>query len=280
MQPPIAKALNYKVSFSIVLYEQAAKEITAVIDSLLLYKGEMRIFLIDNSSTDKLACLSDIAKCIEYHYTGKNIGFGKAHNTAFALAENWGSKYHFFVNPDICYSKDVVAPMTEYMEKNHSIGQMMPRILFPDGRDQYLPKLTYSPSMLFWRKMKHPRRIHERRMQIFEMRGMENDRIYDVACVSGCFAVARTDLLNTIGGFDDRFFLYFEDTDLSRRIHEIARTVYFPMVSVYHTYARGAQKSPKLFLIFISSLIKYFNKWGWFLDKKRKQINDQVLRQL
>lgn len=273
-------AQKYKVSVSIVIYEQSVEEMKSVINSLLLYKGDMRIFLIDNSSSPRLACLEDLSPLIEYHFTGRNVGFGVAHNVAIALAEEWGSKYHFFVNPDIRYPIDVIAPMTGYMEENTNIGQMMPRILFPNGHDQFLPKLMYTPMMLFWRKMKRPAFMHKKKMKTFEMRSMKNNRTYDIACVSGCFSVVRIEVLKEIGGFDDRFFLYFEDTDLARRINEKTRTVYFPMVSVFHTYANGAQKSLKLFIVFLTSLIKYFNKWGWLYDPYRRKANRKVLEQI
>ena len=66
--------------------------------------------------------------------------------------------------------------------------------------------------------------------------------------------------------------MYFEDWDLSRRIHKKYKTIYFPEASLYHHYNSGANKRFKLFLVFIKSAITYFNKWGWFFDSE-KQIN-------
>lgn len=83
----------------------------------------------------------------------KNIGFGQAHNWAISEAKKKGSKYHFVVNPDIFYSKDAVLPMVEFMEHNQEVGEMMPKILYPNGRTQFLPKLMPSPLMLAQRKL-------------------------------------------------------------------------------------------------------------------------------
>ena len=73
--------------------------------------------------------------------------------------------------------------------------------------------------------------------------------------------------------------MYFEDWDLSRRMHQYYKTVYFPKVSVYHEYESGANKNKKLFMIFIKSGIYYFNKWGWIFDKERIIINKKALNQ-
>jgi hypothetical protein len=79
--------------------------------------------------------------------------------------------------------------------------------------------------------------------------------------------------------YDDAYFMYFEDWDLSRRIHSRYKTIYFPKVSVYHGYESGANKSSKLFKIFVNSAITYFNKWGWLFDSEREKINNDALSQ-
>src|SRR5690606_26243677 len=96
---------------------------------------------------------------------------------------------------------------------------------------------------------------------------------------SGCFTLLNLEAVKEVGGYDDRFFMYFEDFDLSRRMHKKYKTIYFPDVSVYHGYEGGANKNFRLFKIFIKSMIAYFNKWGWFFDKERKEINKRTLEQ-
>ena len=73
--------------------------------------------------------------------------------------------------------------------------------------------------------------------------------------------------------------MYFEDWDLSRRMHRHYKTLYFPKVSVYQGYDSGANKNLKLFKIFIKSAMHYFNKWGWFFDKERESMNKKALSQ-
>lgn len=90
----------------------------------------------------------------------------------------------------------------------------------------------------------------------------------------------RTNILKKVGLFDEKFFMYLEDTDLTRRIHKVAKTIYFPYVHIYHEYGKGSYKNFKLLYYHIDSAIKYFNKWGWFFDKERDFINKTTLKKL
>ncbi len=271
-----------KVTFSLVLYKQDLDELRKVLQSILLYKGEKKIFVVDNSPADYSASqLCEMDACIVYEHLSQNVGFGKAHNWAIAEAAKLNSQFHVIVNPDINYAVDVVEPMLHYMEQHPEIGEMMPRILYPNGKEQYLPKLMPTPKMLVARRIKKllPK-VHAHYMERFEMRGMRHDQVYDVGHVSGCFAMFRMEALQFAKGFDDRFFMYFEDTDLSRRIHARYRTVYYPMVTVNHDYGNGASRNTRLFFIFLTSLAQYFNKWGWMFDKERRVCNKNFLKQI
>ena len=73
--------------------------------------------------------------------------------------------------------------------------------------------------------------------------------------------------------------MYFEDTDLTRRMHRHYRTVYYPHTHIYHGYQKGSYKSLRLLGIHIVSAVKYFAKWGVF-DRERKRINAAVLEKL
>lgn len=274
--------IEYKVTFSVVVYKQPIDELKSVVNSILLYTSPAKLYIIDNSPTDEAHILSKMNSCIVYQHIPENIGFGKAHNIAMKQAMDLGSKYHFIVNPDIYYDKDVVAPMTEWLDANPSVGQMMPMILNVDGTKQFLPKLMPSPQMLLWRRLRNVApKFHKKKMLSFEMRSMRDDKVYDVGHVSGCFSAVRVEALRQCGLYDDRFFMYFEDTDLTRRIRQKGfRTVFFPFASVYHDYGHGAAHNYKLFVIFFTSFVKFFNKWGWFFDSKRRKCNKFFLSQL
>ncbi|MFZ0597966.1 MAG: glycosyltransferase family 2 protein [Flavobacterium sp.] len=264
---------------SIVLYKTNESELSRVIDSILKTKANLKLYLIDNSLTDDLKTFSDYNSQITYIHNPSNPGFGAAHNIAIEKALELGVKYHFIVNPDIYFDDDVVSSMISFMEEDISIGMMMPQILNLDGTVQNLPKLLPSPFSIFWRKFKRPARAYEKFINQYELRQVAKEMIYDAPVLSGCFTLLNLEAIKKVGMYDDKFFMYFEDWDLSRRIHKHYKTIYFPLVSVYHGYDSGANKSSRLFKIFLNSAITYFNKWGWFSDNERHEINKKALSQ-
>jgi hypothetical protein len=111
----------------------------------------------------------------------------------------------------------------------------------------------------------------------YEMAQSGYNKVMNVPFLSGCFMFMRTEALKKIGLFDDRFFLYAEDTDLSRRIHQQFQTLYYPYAHITHIHARGSYKDFKLTLQNIKSSVQYFNKWGWWFDDERKMMNERAL---
>jgi len=100
-------------------------------------------------------------------------------------------------------------------------------------------------------------------------------------CLSGCFMFMRLSTLqeNDIF-FDDQYFMYCEDFDLIRRLHRVAKTLYFPGVTIVHDHARESYKSEKMLWAHIKSAVRYFNKWGWAFDRERREMNKGILGEL
>ncbi|MEO7975778.1 glycosyltransferase [Flavobacterium sp.] len=270
--------MDKKITSSIVLYRNDINMLQNAIQSLLKLDGIDKMFLVDNSPTDELKILV-IDSRIEYIHNPGNPGFGASHNLAMEKATKLGAKYHFVVNPDIYFKDDVIGPMVEYMASDATIGMMMPQILNKDGTIQNLPKLLPSPFSILKRKIKKPVRAYQKFINEYELREVDKALIYNVPVLSGCFTLLNLDAIKKVGMYDDSFFMYFEDWDLSRRIHQHYKTIYFPKVSVVHEYESGANKSKRLFKIFVDSAITYFNKWGWFFDREREKLNKEALSQ-
>lgn len=267
-----------EITASIVLYQTDSLLLKKTIDSIFNTDISVRLYLIDNSPTDILKKdLNDFR--IRYIHNPSNPGFGASHNIAIQKAIESGSNYHFIVNPDIYFKEDVISPMVRYMMNDSNIGMMMPKILNLDGTVQNLPKLLPNPFSILWRKVKKPTKAYKKFIDRYELRKVSENTIYNAPILSGCFTLVNLATIKKVGGYDDRFFMYFEDWDLSRRMHQHYKTIYFPLVSVYHGYESGANKSKKLFKIFVNSAITYFNKWGWFFDSERKKINKEALEQ-
>lgn len=269
--------LSSLVTISIVLYKNNHDDIKKLLSSFSI-NNISKMFFIDNSPTSELSMLFNDSRT-EYIHNPSNPGFGAAHNIAIEKAIEQGVNYHFIVNPDVYFSGDVLSSMVEYMIQYSDVGMMMPQILNLDGSLQNLPKLLPTPYSILMRKLKKPKFIYNKFINKYELRFVDKEMIYNAPILSGCFTLLNLKAIKDIGKYDDKFFMYFEDWDLSRRMHTKYRTIYFPQVSVYHGYESGANKSSKLFKIFINSAITYFNKWGWFFDTERAKINKKALAQ-
>ena len=255
---------NYSVSISIVTYNNE-KYIGQLLDSICHHTMGVayHVFVVDNGSVDRSV---EIVKSMDdpritLIQNGKNIGFGSAHNIALKVAQ---SKYHFFVNPDIILKEDIISHMSQYLDDQEDIGALTPKVLYPDGRLQLLPKKN--PKCIYFLARRVNLRFLNRYRKEYEMLPMGVDNIFDIEFCTGSFLAARTDLLKRIGGFDERYFMYFEDADLTREICKHARAVYNPEFVVYHHWERAGNKQFKYFCIQIQSMLRYGAKWR--RDKK------------
>jgi len=230
--------------------------------------------LIDNSPTDKLKYILHEFKNlnIEYVYGQGNVGYGAGHNIAIKQSINENAKYHIVLNPDIFFNSDTIIVLSNFMDKNPEVGQILPEVKYPNGELQYLCKLLPTPIDIFGRKLLPKRLMHKRNMK-YEMHETGYNKIRNCPTLSGCFMFLRVSVLQKIGGFDERFFMYFEDNDLTRRIHQVSKTVYYPFVSIIHNHAAEHRTNKTLLKAGIKSAIQYFNKWGWIFDIERRNIN-------
>lgn len=101
------------------------------------------MYIIDNSPDDTIRQWYNDSR-VEYIYNNANIGFGAAHNIIMKDISKLG-KYHLVLNPDIRFEDGVLEKLYHFMEENPSIGNCMPRIVYPDGNLQYLCKLLPTP---------------------------------------------------------------------------------------------------------------------------------------
>jgi GT2 family glycosyltransferase len=269
-----------QVNASIVLYHNKKDQLIKAINSFLNSSLDAKLYLVDNSSNDELKELSELDDRIEYIYNNVNLGYGAAHNIAMIKSIADSVPYHLVLNPDIYFESGVLEKLFEYMEENKDIGHIMPKILYPNDDLQKLCKLLPSPLDLFARRFIPLKSYVEKINNRYELNFFDYDEIIEIPFLSGCFMFLRTDVLKRNCLFDEDFFMYLEDADLTRRISRISKTVYYPNVKVYHEYQRGAHTSKKLMWIFIKSVFTYFKKYGWFFDKERNKINNQTLKKL
>ena len=228
----------------------------------------MEILVIDNHSSDdsigilrnRLAQFSNV-RIIE---TSHNDGFGSGYNRGAHYARG---EYLFCNNPDKLPEPSALQTLVEHLQADPSIGITAPKILHEDGTQR-----------LSIRRFPHIRDIVSRRsivgtfFPLYLERYLMKDADPDVAqevdwVIGGCFAI-RTDFFRRLQGFDERFFLFFEDTDLCRRCHDAGKkVVYLPEARVFDKKNRlSGERFYDLFFkktgrTHVFSAMKYFWKW-------------------
>lgn len=261
------------INISIVLYNAPRIQVQFLLDSLTVNPLLNKIYLIDNSEIESTDYKGDL---IHYIFVGKNIGFGAGHNIAMRESIKDQINYHLVINYDVKIEAHVIDRLIAKMEEDKTIGIIMPKVLNEDKSVQLSPKLLPTPIYVLFSAFKPFRRLFRK---IYEEYTMKN--FLDISCnlpiITGCFSLFRVSVLSEIGLYDEQFFMYFEDDDISRRIHCKYKTIYLPEVIIEHSHQRGAAKDPKLFVIFGTSAIRYFNKYGWIFDKERHRINKNIL---
>lgn len=269
------------VSGSIVLYNNDVEELKQSIQSFLKSDLAKILYLVDNSPKDDLRFLEDLDSRIYYIFNPENPGFGAAHNIAIKASLEENFKYHLVLNPDVYYTDQVLEKLVNYVDHNPSIGNVLPKVLYPDGTIQYLAKLLPTPYDWIGRRFNPIKSMVEKRNTIFELKFTGYNKIMDVPYLSGCFMFLNLEVIKKVGLFDDHIFMYGEETDLCRRIiNEGYRTVFYPDAVIFHHFKKGSHKSWRLTKIGMKSAVYYFNKWGWFFDSKRKMINKKTLQNL
>jgi GT2 family glycosyltransferase len=257
------------VSLAIVTYNNR-QTVEATLSSLIGYftdRSAPSIVVVDNHSVDGTQDIvkrfADSHPCIRPIWNHANFGFGRAHNQALSAV---ASRYHAICNPDVVVPADIFTPLVRFLETQPEIGMCCPKFLNPDGSVQHLNRRLPTVFDLFLRRLMPNalKPFFKQRIESYDMQDAGYERSYDVPFVSGAFMFCRTDILKAVGGFDERYFLYFEDADLSRKIRDHGyRTVYFPDVSVTHAWERLAHKTLRGAWLFTRSAYRYFRKWGF-----------------
>jgi GT2 family glycosyltransferase len=155
----------------------------------------------------------------------------------------------------------------DFMDEHPDAGLVTPHIADETGRTQYLCRRYPSLFDLCVRGFapEKVRRLFRKRLAHYEMRDLINETeiVWDPSIISGCFMFCRTKLLRDLGGFDARYFLYFEDYDLSLRAHSLARLAYVPRIRLLHHGGVAARKGWLHIRMFSASAFKFFNRFGW-----------------
>lgn len=246
---------DHTLSACIVTYNNADKIGTAV-SSFAKFTPDLDciLYISDNGSSDEtLSIIRSENENAEIIENGSNIGFGKAHNAVIPLIN---SKYHAVINPDIEIDSNVLPHLCDYLDNHNDVVMVTPKILFPDGSEQVLPKRKPTLKALIGRRLP----FFKKKAEHYTMSDIAITEPTPIEFCTGCFFVIRTDVFKKLGGFDDRFFMYFEDADLTLRAEKYGKVLFMPNCHVIHSWERSSSKSVKYLFIHIKSMFKFLLK--------------------
>ncbi len=211
---------------------------------------------------------------VSYVNCGCNIGFGKGNTVGF---KSWTARYYFALNPDteIIENSRTIERIIRFMDEHPKIGAVGPKLLNLDGSLQYTCFRFDFRSILIkpfkhinWDKKYAFVKKHANRLL---MKDFDHASTRPVDWVLGAAIVVRQEVVNEIGWFDERYFMYMEDADWCHTMWEHSWPVYYVHdILVKHAHARESAKIPgifraifknKLARIHAASWLKYLWKW-------------------
>lgn len=262
------------MNVSIVTYNTPLDELSRCLD-VLSHPIVNRVFVVDNSESSSI---HDICRAYDFarYMPNKNTGYGSAHNIAIRESMAEGADYHLVLNSDVIFSADILKELVAFMDSNEDVAQVQPDILNADGTRQYTCRLLPRPYDVFARRFL-PSCFSKHSDERYLLKFFDHSRIADVPYQQGSFMLFRTKCFSEVGLFDERFFMYPEDIDITRRMHSRFRTVFYPNVSVVHAHRAASYHSLRMTLVHAVNMARYFNKWGWFFDSERRKVNRKTL---
>lgn len=252
------------VSASIVVYG-GWQEAAAAANSVLRYTQAQpfSLYLIDNASPDGSA--RQLGEAVtdpraELIALPANRGFGGGHN---AVLSRLSSRYHFVLNPDILIEEDVLGAICGWMDAHPDVVMATPQLYFPDGRIQHLPRRKPNLMGLLARQL--PGGALERYNRHYTMQDEDLTEVQDIQFCTGSFFCIRTEVFQEMGGFDEGYFMYVEDADITQKALQYGRVCLLPQFRAIHAWHRTPAHRGSHFMMQLKSMGRYFRKWGFAL---------------
>ena len=192
-----------------------------------------------------------------------NVGYGAAQNLAIRRG---CADFHLVLNPDVELDADALIESVRFLDQNPDAVLVAPRGLDGAGRYASLAKRAPSVLVLLLRALSvraSPGFFGRRVGRYIYSDRLPSEHPEPIDLASGCYMFCRASALEAVGGFDERYFLYFEDFDLSRRIAGYGRIYEVPAVRIRHHGGVTARRGLRRVARFVRSGIRYFNTYGW-----------------
>lgn len=251
------------IAASIVTYNTPNDEVDRSIRTLLASPLVVRIDIIDNSRSEATRAVVESFNSERVNYIASdNVGYGAANNIAIRQSLSDDTiQYHLVMNSDIIFDSSLLTELTDLMNANPDMALTIPKVTDREGKEQSSYHRLPSPWDLICHRFV-PRRLWTRRMRDYEMKVDGLTEPVNVPYVHGCFMLMRCSALQEVGLFDERFFMYPEDIDLTRRLHEKHRTCVIPWLSIVHDHRAASRHSLRMLCIHATNMLRYFRKWS------------------
>ena len=222
-------------------YDLTSNAIKSVFHSKTTFKFE--VILIDNNSSDySIERLKDEFKNnVKFIENTANLGFAKANNQGIRLAKG---RYILLLNSDTTVEPDTLETMVHFMDNHPNVGAAGCKVLLPDGSlDKACRRGFPTPLTTFYYVSGLSKLFPKsRHFNSYHMEYLDEDEEYPVDCLVGAFLMVRREVIEQVGLLDERFFMYFEDTDWCYRIQQAGWiNYYYPRTQITH-YKRGSSR--------------------------------------
>jgi GT2 family glycosyltransferase len=215
--------------------------------------------VVDNNSVDgSIAMLYETFPQINLIENKENLGFSKANNQALIKAEG---EYVLILNPDTLIEEDTFIKCIDYMDANPLVGALGPKIINGEGKflvesKRALPTPKVAFYKIFGLSALFPK---SKRFGQYNLSYLPENKTNEVEILAGAFMFMRKELLDQIGYFDERFFMYGEDIDLSYRIMKAGfKNIYFPETTVIHYKGESTKKGSLNYVYIFYKAMKLF----------------------
>ena len=248
------------VSVIIVSYK-VRYYIEQCLNSVLRSVPDAQILVVDNKSDDgSVEYLRERFPGAEVIANDFNAGFGKANNMALAKATG---KYVLFLNPDTVVAERTIPGCIEYMEAHPETGAVGVRMQYGDGRFALESRRSLpTPSVSFWHMTGLGRLFPRSKVFArYHLTYLDRDVECPIDVVSGAYMFVRKEALDKTGGFDESFFMYGEDIDLSYRILQQGyQNSYLPIPIIHYKGESTIKTSFRYAKVFYDAMIIFFKK--------------------
>tara|TARA_X000000950_G_scaffold289097_1_gene409750 strand:+ start:1810 stop:2652 length:843 start_codon:yes stop_codon:yes gene_type:complete len=266
----------YDITASIVLFNNNFNELKPIIELVNNTNLNIKLVFIDNSKRENKDFKINTNHKFQYIHTGKNLGYGKGQNEALKII-HYKSKFHIFLSSDIKLEKNFFYQVNEFMSNNQKVFVSAPKILNYNNSLQFSLRNFPTPLDLFLRLIPKKINLFQKIKNKYEIQKTYDDnKFLSVPVVSGAVVIFKNKIdLNKIL-FDKRYFMYMEDVDWCRKIKPYYEIYYNPEIVIYHKQNASSKKNIFMFFAHLYSAFKYFNKWGWFLDRTTLSYNNSI----